>query len=724
MSRQGSKLFTNPDHSGEDQTGDMQTRLKNSAQQPDSQWMQYFKSPLVHCVLITILCLAAYSNTFHVPFQFDDPRSISEVPFVRDIRQFPNPLTQQRAVGFFTFALDYWFHGTDVVGYHIVNLAIHIMNALLVYAFIILSFRTPVLKGAQLTRHEKPIALFSALLFAGHPIQTQAVTYIAQRFTSLATLFFLLSLVAYVWSRIRDIEKPSDNRSLIWYGVSLISAVLAMKTKEIAFTLPVVIALYEFLFLEGSIKKRILLLLPLFLTMTIIPLNLLGTTRPLGGMLSDIGEVTRLQTTVSRGEYLMTEFTVLVTYLRLLFFPVNQNLDYDYPLFDSFVAPEVVFSFLLLLLILGTGVYLLYRDRRSPGAGRFMAFGIFWFFITLSVESSVIPIADVIFEHRLYLPSVGFFLTCTSALFWGAERLKARWVNAEKAAVVALTAAAIVFAGLAYKRNIVWKSEVSLWEDVIEKSPLKARGYNGLGLAYFNRGSYDKAIEAFGKAIELYPSYGVAFNNIGNSYYRTGSYDRAISAQTEAIALEPNNAIFYDNRGLSYSSIGAYARAVDDFSKAIKLDPTYAKSYHNLGFVYHSEGMYRLAIEEYTKAIALDPGNAIYRCNRGLAYLANGEYEQAIADQTAAIDLDPNIAAAYNGRGTAYGQMGRYDDAIADFTKALSLEPGKSLYYASRGVAYLRAGRQAEALADFERACDMGSKTGCNGVIELKNYKN
>jgi tetratricopeptide (TPR) repeat protein len=701
----------------------MYTQLQNNDQQEDSRWLPYFKSPLVHGALIIILCLAAYSNTFHVPFQFDDPRSISEVPFVRDIRQFPNPISQQRAVGFFTFALDYWFHGTDVVGYHIVNLAIHIMNALLVYALIILSFRTPVLKGSLLKNHAKPIALFSALLFAGHPIQTQAVTYIAQRFASLATLFFLLSLVAYIWSRIRTVTNPSNYRSLIWYGVSLLSAVLAMKTKEIAFTLPVVIALYEFLFLEGSFKKRILLLLPLLLTMIIIPLNLLGTARPLGDMLGDIGEVTRLQTTVSRGEYLVTEFTVIATYLRLLFFPVNQNLDYDYPIFESFFAPEVVSSFLLLSLILGAGVYLLYRDQRSPGAGRLAAFGIFWFFITLSVESSVIPIADVIFEHRLYLPSVGFFLTCTSALFWGAERLRVRWAKAEQAVVIALAAAAVIFAGLAYTRNIVWKSEESLWEDVIRKSPMKARGYNGLGLAYFNRGNYNKAIEAYGKAIALYPSYGVAFNNIGNSYYRAGLYDRAIEAQTEAIALEPNNAIFYDNRGLSYSGIGAYDRAADDFSKAIKLDPSYAKSYHNLGFAYHSEGMYRPAIEEYTKAIILDPGNAIFRSNRGLAYAANGEYERAIEDQTAAIVLDPDFAAAYNGRGTARGLQGRYDEAIDDFTKAISLDSSNSLYYASRGVAFLRAGRRTEALADFEHACDMGNKTGCKGVIQLKNNK-
>jgi tetratricopeptide (TPR) repeat protein len=656
-----------------------------------------------------------------VPFQFDDPRSITEVPFVRDIHQFPNAATLPRAVGFFTFALNYRLHGTDVVGYHIVNLIIHILNALLVYALILLSFRTPVLKGSSLQASAKLIALFSALLFAGHPIQTQAVTYIAQRFASLATLFYLASLVAYVRSRLASMERPSRYQSVVWYMASLISAVLAMKTKEIAFTLPVVIVLFEFLFFKGPMKKRVLVLLPLLFTMVIIPLTLLGTARPLDDMLSDISEATKVHTTGSRGEYLVTEFTVIVTYLRLLFFPANQNLDYDYPLFESFFTPEVVFSFLFLALILGTGAYLLYRDRQLHGAGRLTAFGIFWFFITLSVESSIIPIADVIFEHRLYLPSVGFFLSGTSALFWGAERLEARWAKAERAVVIALATAVVVFTSLTFARNIVWQSEVSLWEDVIKKSPGKARGYNGLGLAYFNRGRYDKAIEAFARAIALHPSYGVAFNNIGNAFYRNGLYDRAIEAQTKAITLEPDNAIFRDNRGLSYAATGAYDRAIDDFTKATALDPSYAKSYHNLGFVYHSKGLYLLAIEEYTKAISLDPGNAVFRSNRGLSYAAKGEYERAVEEYTVAIALNPGFVDAYNGRGTAYGLQGRYDEAIADFTRAISLDPGNALYYANRAVALARAGRRAEALVDFQHACDRGSETGCNGVMKLKN---
>jgi tetratricopeptide (TPR) repeat protein len=698
----------------------MHDKRQNSISPAGHPGLLYLRNPFLQAVLIILVGLAAYSNTFQVPFQFDDPRSITDVPFVRDLRLFPNVFMLHRSVGFFSFALNYRLHGTDVLGYHIVNLAIHILNALLVYGLVVLSFRTPKLQGSCLLKHARPIALLSALLFASHPVQTQAVTYIAQRFASLATLFFLASVAAYVESRLPARSKSSRYRSLAWYGASLLSAVLAMKTKETAFTLPIIIVLYELLFFEGPIKRRVLVLLPLMLTMVIIPISLLGIDKPLGTLMNDVSDTTKVHTTMGRSEYLFTQFRVIVTYLRLLIFPVNQNLDYDYPLFDSFLAPEVLLSFLLLMLILGTGVYLLYRDRHVPGAGRLAAFGIFWFFITLSVESSIIPIADVVFEHRLYLPSVGFFIAVTSALFWVAEKLETQWAYAARAVVVFLAAVVAVFTGLTVARNIVWQNEVSLWEDVIQKSPMKARGYNGLGLAYYNENQYDKAIEAFARAIALHPSYGVAFNNIGNAFYRRGLYGQALEAQTRAAALEPKNPVFHYNRGLTYAATGAYDRAIEEYDRAIVLDPAYAEAYNNLGLVYHVKGLYGRAIEAYTKALTFSPRNALFFNNRGLSHAADGNPDKAIEDYTQAISLDLGFADAFNGRGSVYGLQGRYGEAIADFTMALSLDPDNARYYVNRGLAHARTGQRAEALSDFQRACVMGNEMGCKGLKQLK----
>jgi len=200
------------------------------------------EKPLVHVLLIVILGLIVYSNTFHVPFVFDDAPNIVNNPVIKDLKYFIDPAEAKallfygplkiRYAVYLSFALNYKINGLDVTGYHIVNLAIHIINALLVYLIVILTFRTPAVK--PLTGQNKDIswltALFSALLFVAHPIETQAVTYIVQRLASLTAMFYLLSVMSYIKSRI----STERFTRYTFYAISIISAVLAMKTKETA----------------------------------------------------------------------------------------------------------------------------------------------------------------------------------------------------------------------------------------------------------------------------------------------------------------------------------------------------------------------------------------------------------------------------------------------------------------------------------------------------------
>jgi hypothetical protein len=294
---------------------------------------------IIHIVLILICILFAYSSTYDVPFILDDVRNIVKNPKIRDLSYFfeIDALRPSRYLGFLTFALNFHVHGLDVVGYHAVNLTIHIINALLVYALVLLTLKTPWLRDRFGTNHLIPyLPLGAGLLFAVHPLQTQAVTYIVQRFASLATLFYLGSLVLYSRARLAQTKGPS----IAWYVGSVLCAVCAMKTKEIAFTLPVMIVLYELFFFRGKLVKRFMVLVPLLLTMLIIPLSILGVDRPLGEIIGDIGDATQAQSTLSRWEYLATQGRVIMTYLRLVVLPVNQNLDYDYPVSRSFGEPE------------------------------------------------------------------------------------------------------------------------------------------------------------------------------------------------------------------------------------------------------------------------------------------------------------------------------------------------------------------------------------------------
>lgn len=641
------------------------------------------KYSLFHIGLLIIVGFIAYCNTYNVPFHFDDA-NIIENPLIKD----PNPFLdcgkafslpderllcsgfQRRYTGCVTFVINYWLHWTNVTGYHIINLAIHLINALLVYLLVLMTFRAPFLENSKLKDRAVPIGLFSALLFVSHPIQTQAVTYIVQRFTSLATMFYLLSLVLYIKARLikqdagykmqgagyKEQNQEEKQRNLnfkliFFYLMSLISAILAMKTKEISFTLPVMIVLYEFTFFKGDIKRRMLYLVPVLLTGMIIPVSLLGTDQLLGNLLTDVWKVTRIDTEISRWEYLFTEFSVIVTYIRLILFPVNQNLDYDFPLYHSLFTPEVFLSFMFLLLLSISGIYLLCRYRNTSPHARLISFGIFWFFITLSVESSFIPIVDVIFEHRVYLPSAGVFIAIITTLFWVADKLKGKWKAAEKAVVATLTLIVVVLTGATYARNTVWQDDIRLWEDVVSKSPNKIRANYNLAHAYQDRKQYNKAVEMYNKVLTLDLKYFEAYNNLANIFVDLGQHDKAIEYLNSAIEINPNSDLIY--------------------------------------------------------------------YNRGRAHFAGNLHDKAIEDFTRSIAINPNIVRYYIDRGRAYSLNGQFDSAIRDFTLAININPNNPKAYAFRGLAYFYINDIIKAQLDFQKACNMGDQRGCDA---LKKY--
>jgi tetratricopeptide (TPR) repeat protein len=586
-----------------------------------------FQQTLVHLILIALLGLIVYSNTFHVPFHFDDKYVIVKNPIIKDLQYFTEPskakvfkghfeynALKRRYIGYLTFALNHRLHGLDTTGYHILNLFIHVCTSLLVYLLVHLTFKTPFLLTSKLRGYSQQIALFTALLFVCHPLQTQAVTYIWQRVASLAAMFYLLSLVAYVKWRLSGYQltaTQSNNlfrvRSVPLYLVSLVSAVLAMKTKETAFMLPVMVTLYEFIFFQGKTRKRILYLIPLLLTILIIPLTFINIDKPLGDLIGDISDETKDFTPLSREAYLLTSFRVMVTYIRLLFLPINQNLDYDYPAYYSFFNIEVVISFLFLLLIFGTGIFLLYRYRYTAPHVRLISFGIFWFFINLLLESSIIPLNNIIFEHRMYLPSIGILIAITTSLFGGIDKLKDKWNRIERFFIVLLVLIVVVLTGTTFVRNRVWGNEITLWEDVVKKSPEKERGHNNLGLAYESRELLEKAIKEYKIAIKLNPYFPNAHYNLAGAYISQGAHSKAIR-HYEIASNDPYFRLTaYNNLGNIYSMQGLLDKAIKQYKRALRFDPEFSSAHYNLGLAYKSIGLMEKANKHFSIAMRLDP---------------------------------------------------------------------------------------------------------------------
>jgi tetratricopeptide (TPR) repeat protein len=528
-----------------------------------------YQTPLVHILCLLLIGIFCYANTFHVPFYLDDSANIIDNPLIRDVSLFLEPSRaaelslpenvevshRRRLIGYFTFAMNYRLHGLSLSGYHVTNMVIHLFSGLLVYVLTTITLRTVFTRKPE-ERHVPLGALLCSALFLVHPVQTQAVTYIVQRFASLAAFFYLLSLVCYAEARVCEAKV----RRVGFYTGALLSAALALKTKENAFTLPVIMALYEFFFMKGKVRERVVFLAPLLL---LVALVVLATLRGGGFAVHTSGEqhmLLSLSSDLGRLEYLFTQFRVIVTYLRLLVLPVNLNLDYAYPVYRTLLHAHVLVSLLVLVTAFGLALFAGIRSRAgSDRSLRVVSFGVFWFFIALSVESSVFPIADVIFEHRVYLPSVGFFMAFSPLVVVAAVKLRRRFMKVSTIAVVMVV---VVFAGLTVTRNSLWGNELSLWRDIVMKAPGNPRAHNNLGTAYRRAGNLKRATEAWEKAASLDASYPDPLKNLGNVYYMYGDYAKAHGFYSRFFRLGGDNYETFYNMALVSERLGYRADAV------------------------------------------------------------------------------------------------------------------------------------------------------------------
>jgi protein O-mannosyl-transferase len=670
---------------------------------PASRIMGFIKKPAAHFILIVLLGIAAYSGTFHVPFVFDDRSSITDNPLVKDLGNFITrreayPANEQRYIGYLTFALNYRFCGLDVKYYHAVNLAIHIINALLVYLLIVLTFRTDFLKKSSIAGSARWIALFASALFIVHPVQTQAVTYIVQRLTSLAVLFYLASLVFFIKARF-SLRREGFNglTATAFYLTSLIFALLAMKTKEMSFTLPFIAALYEFYFFDEKTRKRLLILFPMFITILIIPVSMAFAHESGGNILSDLNTAATISA-LPRWDYLLTQFSVILTYIRLLFLPVNQNLDYYYPITHSLLNPRAFGPLLMILCMLGAAALIFVRSRKAGDAAmRLVSFGILWFFVTLSVESSIIPIQDVIFEHRVYLPSVGFFMAMSCAFALTARK----WFEGTRVPIYVAAAVVLTLLVAAYARNNVWASELSLWQDNVKKSPGKSRPYNELGMVLSKKGGYVPAKALFEKAIQLDPRYPEPYNCLGIVYKNQGQNDRARVLFERAVQLDPKFTEAYVNLGITLALQGEYDKARYPFEKAIKLDPYYFQSFNGLGMVILAQEDYAGAKALFEKAIKLNPKFEYSYNNLGIVLCKQGEYLEAKDLFEKAIQLNPAFDDAYLNLGKVYLLTGDYELSINMYRKALELNGRVYDTYYGLALAFIKTAHYQDAYEVF-----------------------
>ena len=684
-----------------------------------------FANPLVALILIAGITLVIYSNTYWGPFVFDGKTQIEEKEKIRDLKNYVSlkGFRCYRPLVEFSFALNYRLGRLNPFGFHLVNILIHMTNGILAYFLALnvfgrLSFlqsercvppsaaeyyrtgkkrlgksdpSTKKLQGTDFSASTVPLmSLWVALIFVAHPIQTQAVTYIVQRYASMSAMFYMVSVLFYIQARKhqlnvedsrqdevqgrKSIQRKADQTHsifspdiLIYYFFSFISGVGAFLSKEIAVTLPCAILMVEYFLFDRSWrgwKKKLIWLAPMGLFLAFIVLYFFSSMRGFRfeNLLEDVSILTRETRTVDRWSYFCTQFSVLVQYIRLLFFPVGQNLDHMYPLKTGFFDGFTPLAFIFVISIILFGIW---NVKKKP----VVSFGIFWFFIALSIESSIFPISDVMFEHRLYLPVFGFAVSVVYLVF---DLLASRrgW------AVLFLTMGIAALGTATYLRNQIWQDPLVLWADVVSKSPLNYRARTNLGALINDRGDRMEAIREFTEALRIKPDFAVARNNLGNALLRQGKYDDAIVQLREALRLEPNMFGAHNNMGIVLGIKGDFDNAVRHFKIALAIKPQSGETYCNLGTALLKQGKSEDAVKYFLKAVRFQPESSIIHGNLAQALTLQGEKEKACHHFLEAVRLNPDSPETQTNLGFILLEQGKPEEAAKHFQKALKLNPG------------------------------------------------
>ncbi|MCX5702369.1 MAG: tetratricopeptide repeat protein [Candidatus Omnitrophica bacterium] len=478
-----------------------------------------------------------------------------------------------------------------------------------------------------------------------------------------------------------------------------------MFTKENTLTLPLIIILYEACFFNSrkypAYKNGMffLVLLP------IIPVILFFANSP---TFTDIQKLFHQPITMKY--YFLTQLRVMLTYIKLLVFPFNQNLDYDYQISKTLLDPYVITSFLGLSIIILVSVRLLSRYR-------LIAFSVFWFFITLLPESSIIPLNDVISEHRLYLPMVGYSLFIVSGAYY---LFRGKFF---KGTILLLSFLIFGYSIATYQRNRVWENELTLWSSVIKLSPNKAGPYVNLGIAFANRQEYDKAIADLNQAIRLNSNYAEAYNARGFVFIKKQEYDKAIADLNQAIRLVSNYVEAYNNRGIAFANRQEYDKAIADLNRVLKIDTNYIFAYTNLAKIYATIGNNTEAIALNKRLLAIDPYCSEAYNHMGVIYRALGRYKEAEANLKEAIRIKPDFREAYSNLCATYGNEENFQQAIMSCYKALEGNPDNALAHFYLAVTYFHEKKYDLAIKHCDRAAALGYEVDQSFLDQLKPYR-
>ncbi|OGP64859.1 MAG: hypothetical protein A3K22_06250, partial [Deltaproteobacteria bacterium RBG_16_42_7] len=542
-----------------------------------------------------------------------------------------------------TYMIEYRFFRLNPFAYHVTNLFFHLLNCLLVFWMI------------HLISRDMLIAFLVSLFFGIHPLHAESVAWISERKDVLYALFFLSTLVSYIYY----LKKEEAQK---YYYFAIFLYILALLSKPMAISLPLLLFLIDYA-LFRQFKKRIII--------EKIPFLILGAIFGAVVLYSQQTAITHKLIFLFPDNIIYLSYR-MVFYLVKLVIPINLSCFYPYPAKLNGNLPFIYWLCPLILIIL---VILTFYFLKRVKFHRLIVFGILFFLINMLPVLQIVPAGRTIVADRYtYLSYIGLFFLAGKGFSYMLKIRTNHSLPVKQFAIVLFMCIVGAFTYLTWQRCLVWKDSVILWTDVIKKYPYAAVAFNNRGSAYLAKNAYDNAIVDFDRAARLDPKDPGAPTNLCGVYWRLERFELAIKECKRAIALKDDCIEAYNNLGSIYFSMGKPDAAVDSYRKAISINRDYAPAYNNLGTVYLKAGRYGEALEACLTALVLKPDFVKAYDNLGSIYISLGKQGEALNYYTRALEFNPDYAPAHNNLAVIYYYRKQYELAAKHYKKAIELK--------------------------------------------------
>jgi len=655
-------------------------------------------------VLVVVTAIAYYPAFTNGITNWDDDSYITNNPTLKEISsENTKKIFSEYYMGNYhpltmlSLSLDYQIGGEDADGeihawiYHLSNILLHILNTLLVLWLVYL----------LLGRFD--IAVAAALLFGVHTLHVESVAWISERKDVLYALFFITSLIAYIYYL--------NKKDIKFYAISLLLFILSLLSKGQAVSLAVTLLAIDYLFNRKLLDKKVIAeKIPYFILAMIFGIVAIYAQKA-GEALHDENSY-ELYKRIGFAGYTFTQ------YILKLLLPVKLAAIYPYPDIINKSMPAYYWLFLIPTLSVLYAFYYFVKKNRV------IAFSIAFFTINIALLLQLIPVGSAIMADRYtYIPSIGFFIFIAWSVFTFIEKYPKQTMLLKGGLTIYL----VLLTGLSVQRCKIWGDNITLWDDTLEKSPKAVVAWNNRGSTKDRDKDHKGAIEDFTRAILYKPDYKHAFYNRGTSRKDLAKETKdstllvlALKDFDKAIEFDESFVEAYHNRAMTKENMADFIsdslkrvtrlnNALSDYNKTLELDDSYENAIVNRGVIKGKLGRLDEAITDFNQAIAKDPKNASAYSNRGLAKDHAKDFEGAIADYNLAIEIDHEFITAYLNRGIVYRKLKNFNASIADFNKVLSLDTKHAAAYYFRGIDFIKMNKLTKGCNDLNIAKSLGN---------------